>query len=139
MTIPHIDELGTPAAYNHYTTGWAWAFDTPFPYWKRWAGYEGGVADMCFMSWPARIDAQHGACGSSTRTLLTWSRPSTNCLSIELPETIKGYPQSAIEGESFAASLTDPKAPGKQSQFYAMLGQRSIYDEAGSPAHSIRR
>ena len=35
---------------NHYNTGWAWAFDTPFPYWKRWAGYEGGVADMCLVS-----------------------------------------------------------------------------------------
>lgn len=44
-TLPHIDELGSPSAYNHYNTGWAWAFDTPFPYWKRWAGYEGGVAD----------------------------------------------------------------------------------------------
>ncbi len=46
-TMSHIDELGTPASNNHYNTGWAWAFDTPFPYWKRWAGEEGGVADMC--------------------------------------------------------------------------------------------
>ena len=127
MTIPHIDELGTPAAYNHYTTGWAWAFDTPFPYWKRWAGYEGGVADMCFMSWPARIDAQQEPRQQYTHAVDVV--PTIyELLEIELPETIKGYPQSAIEGESFAASLTDPKAPGKQSQFYAMLGQRSIYD-----------
>ncbi len=54
-TLPHIDELGTPASNNHYNTGWAWAFDTPFPYWKRWAGAEGGVADMCIVSWPAQI------------------------------------------------------------------------------------
>jgi len=40
--LPHIDELGGPGAYNHYCTGWAWAFDTPFPYWKRFAGYEPG-------------------------------------------------------------------------------------------------
>jgi hypothetical protein len=40
---------------------------------------------------------------------------------------LKGYPQSPIEGESFAASLTDPKVPGKETQFFAMLGQRSIY------------
>ena len=45
-TLPHIDELGSPNSYNHYNTGWAWALDTPFPYWKRWAGYEGGVSDM---------------------------------------------------------------------------------------------
>ena len=53
-TSQHIDELGSPSSYNHYNTGWAWAFDTPFPYWKRWAGYEGGVADMCLVAWPAR-------------------------------------------------------------------------------------
>ncbi len=58
QTLPHIDELGSPASYNHYNTGWAWAFDTPFPYWKRWAGYEGGVSDMCLVSWPAKIPAQ---------------------------------------------------------------------------------
>ena len=50
LTLQHIDELGSPQSYNHYNTGWAWAFDTPFPYWKRWAGYEGGVADMCLVS-----------------------------------------------------------------------------------------
>ncbi len=127
LTIPHMDELGTPASYNHYTTGWAWAFDTPFPYWKRWAGYEGGVADMCFLSWPARIDAQQEPRQQYTHAVDVV--PTIyELLEIEPPETIKGYPQSAIEGESFAASLTDPKAPGKQTQYYAMLGQRSIYD-----------
>ena len=58
-TLTHIDELGGPLSNNHYNTGWAWAFDTPFPYWKRWAGYEGGVSDMCIVSWPERISA-HG-------------------------------------------------------------------------------
>jgi hypothetical protein len=61
LTLEHIDELGTPASYNHYNTGWAWAFDTPFPYWKRWAGYEGGIADMCLVSWPAKDPATHRA------------------------------------------------------------------------------
>jgi len=55
--LAHFDELGTPASNNHYCTGWAWAFDTPFPYWKRWAGYEGGVTDMMLVSWPAKIAA----------------------------------------------------------------------------------
>ena len=41
----------------------------------------------------------------------------------------QGLQQSPIEGESFAAALTDPAAPGKRTQFYAMLGQRSIYHE----------
>ena len=54
----HLDELGSPKSYNHYCTGWAWAFDTPFPYWKRFAGYEGGVSDMCIVAWPKGIKAK---------------------------------------------------------------------------------
>ena len=128
MTMSHIDELGTPASNNHYNTGWAWALDTPFPYWKRWAGEEGGVADMCLVSWPDRIPAS-----SEPRQQYVHAVDLVptiyDLLGIEPPETINGYLQSPIEGESFAAALTDPSVPGKSTQFYTMLGQRSIYHE----------
>lgn len=127
-TLPHIDELGSPASYNHYNTGWAWAFDTPFPYWKRWAGYEGGVSDMCLVAWPARIAAQDEPRQQYVHAVDVV--PTVyELLGITPPDVIKGYPQSPIEGESFAASLAEPGAPGKRTQFYAMLGQRSIYHE----------
>jgi arylsulfatase A-like enzyme len=128
LSLEHIDELGSPLSYNHYNTGWAWAFDTPFPYWKRWAGYEGGVSDMCMVAWPAKIAAtkdvrnQYIHAVDVVPTLY-------DLMGITPPEVIKGYPQSPIEGESFAASLTDAGAPGKATQFYAMLGQRSIYHQ----------
>jgi arylsulfatase len=126
MTIPHIDELGTPVSYNHYNTGWAWAFDTPFPYWKRWAGYEGGVADMCFIAWPARIEPQTEPRHQYVHAVDVV--PTIyELLEIEAPAAIKGYPQRPIEGESFAGSLGNADAPGKDTQFYAMLGQRAIY------------
>lgn len=127
-TLPHLDELGTPVSYNHYNTGWAWAFDTPFPYWKRWAGYEGGVADMCVVSWPARIEAS--AEPRSQYVHAVDVVPTIyELLGITPPAVLKGYTQSPLEGESFAASLTDPTAPGKDVQFYTMLGQRSLYHE----------
>ena len=127
-TLPHLDELGTPKSNNHYNTGWAWAFDTPFPYWKRWAGEEGGTSDMCVISWPAKIPAsteprqQYVHAVDVVPTIY-------DLLGIEPPETINGYLQSPIEGESFAAALTDPTVPGKTTQFYTMLGQRSIYHD----------
>ena len=31
-----LDELGGPKTYNHYTNGWAMAFNTPFKMWKRY-------------------------------------------------------------------------------------------------------
>jgi len=127
-TLPHIDDLGTPKTYNHYNTGWAWAFDTPFPYWKRWAGYEGGVADMCVVAWPKEIKPskefrqQYVHAVDVVPTVY-------DLLGITPPETLKGYLQSPIEGESFAAVLKDAKAPGKSTQFYTMLGNRALYHE----------
>ena len=55
--LKYLDELGSPKTYNHYPTGWAWAFNTPFKMWKRYASYEGGTADPLIVSWPAGIEA----------------------------------------------------------------------------------
>ncbi len=127
-TLLHIDELGTPVSNNHYNTGWAWAFDTPFPYWKRWAGYEGGVADMCLVAWPKQIKPQKDVRNQYIHAVDVV--PTIyELLGVEPPDVIKGYTQNPIEGESFAAALTDATAPGKETQFYAMLGQRSIYHQ----------
>jgi arylsulfatase len=41
--LPLIDELGGPGAYNHYPTGWAVAFSTPFRMFKRYS-YKGASA-----------------------------------------------------------------------------------------------
>jgi arylsulfatase A-like enzyme len=128
LTVPYIDKLGTTEAFNNYNTGWAWAFDTPFPYWKRWAGYEGGVADMCLVSWPAKIPPQvqprqqyvHAVDVVPTLYELMGITP---------PEVIRGAVQSPLEGESFAASLTDADAPAKETQFFTMLGGRSLYHQ----------
>ena len=57
--LQYLDVLGTPLTYNHYPTGWAWAFNTPFKLWKRYSNYEGGTADPLIVSWPQRI-TEHG-------------------------------------------------------------------------------
>jgi arylsulfatase len=127
-TLERIEQLGSADSYNHYNTGWAWALDTPFPYWKRWAGAEGGVADMCLISWPAKL-----APDSTPRQQYVHAVdvvPTVyDLLGITPPETIKGHLQSPIEGDSFVKVLTDPDAPGRRTQFYSMLGQRSIYHD----------
>ncbi len=54
-----IDELGGPRAHNNYPWGWTMAGNTPFKRWKREV-HEGGVADPCIVSWPARLPAGGG-------------------------------------------------------------------------------
>ncbi len=43
QNVAMIDQLGSPDTYNHYPTGWATAFSTPFKMFKRYT-YQGGVA-----------------------------------------------------------------------------------------------
>ncbi len=38
-----LDELGGPKTYNHYSNGWAMAFNTPFKLWKRYE-FNGGTS-----------------------------------------------------------------------------------------------
>src|SRR6476620_9875351 len=106
--LEYLDVLGTPLTYNHYPTGWAWAFNTPFKLWKRYANYEGGTADPLIVSWPQRI-TEHGL-----RTQYTHAVdivPTVyQALGIEAPETLKGYTQHPREGVSFEASFDDPAA-----------------------------
>ncbi|HEX5619547.1 MAG TPA: arylsulfatase [Solirubrobacteraceae bacterium] len=125
--LARLDELGSPTAYNHYNTGWAWAFDTPFPYWKRFAGYEGGVADPLIVSWPKGIAAR-GEVRHQYVHAVDVVPTIYDLLDIDPPDVLKGYTQSPIEGESFGASFTDAGAPGRETQFFSMLGMRALYD-----------
>ena len=126
--LKHLDSLGGTMSYNHYNTGWAWAFDTPFPYWKRFSGYEGGTADACIVSWPNGIAAR-GEVREQYIHAVDVVPTLYDLLGVTPPPVLKGYTQSDIEGESFVASLTDTAAPERETQFYSMLGQRAIYHQ----------
>ena len=117
-------QLGTPTSYNHYCSGWAWAFDTPFPYWKRFAGYEGGTADLCVLSWPEGIRArvvrgQYAHAVDITPTLY-------DLLGVAPPPIINGHAQSRSR-EELRCGTRRRGAPGPSTQFSSMLGQRAMY------------
>ena len=124
--LPFIDELGGPNTYNHYPTGWAWAFNTPFKMWKRYSNFEGGTADPMIVSWPSRISAtgvrrQYAHAVDIVPTVY-------ECLGVDPPGVVKGHTQHPIEGISFASTFTDAEAQtGKTTQFYSMLGTRGIW------------
>jgi arylsulfatase len=124
--LAHLDELGSPTSYNHYNTGWAWAFDTPFPYWKRFAGYEGGLADPLIVAWPRGITAR-GEVRDQYLHAVDVVPTIYDMLGIDPPDVLKGWTQSPVEGESFAASFADAGAAGRETQFYSMLGMRALY------------
>jgi arylsulfatase len=131
--LPFLDELGGPRTYNHYPTGWACAFNTPFKLWKRYSNWEGGTADPMIVSWPARI-TKTGARRQYTHAV-DIVPTIYECLGIDPPEVVKGYTQFPIEGISFAAAFDDPGAKtGKQTQFYSMGGTRAIWHDGWKAA-----
>jgi arylsulfatase len=131
--LPFIDELGGPNTYNHYPTGWACAFNTPFKLWKRYSNWEGGTADPMIVSWPARI-TEHGIRRQYTHAC-DIVPTIYDALGVEAPEAVKGYTQHPLEGISFAATFDNADAKtGKDTQFYSMLGTRAIWHDGWKAA-----
>jgi arylsulfatase len=124
--LQYLDELGSPATYNHYPVGWAWAFNTPFKMWKRY-NFEGGVADPMIVSWPKGIQAK----GELRHQFLhaTDVVPTMyDLLGVELPEEVKGYQQLPLEGVSFRSTFESDDVPTpKETGFFSMLGSRAIW------------
>ena len=125
------DVWGTEKTYNHMSAGWAWAFDTPFPWTKQKASQLGGIHQGMAMSWPERIKDKGGlrdqfdhvidvvptileAAGSARRRSSTASS------------------REPIEGMSimYTFDAKNAKAPSRHTtQYFEMMGQWAIYNE----------
>lgn len=121
-----VDELGGVNTYNHYPTGWAVAFCTPFKMYKRYAAYSGGTCDMLIISWPKGIKGrgirhQYHHAVDIVPTVL-------ECLNMPLPPSVKGYTQWPLEGVSMRYTFDDSFAlTRKDAQYYLMLGSRGMW------------
>ena len=127
QNLAMLDQLGSPETYNHYPTGWAAAFSTPFRMFKRYT-YQGGVCDPLVISWPAGIEArgevrdQYHHATDIVPTIL-------ECCGIEFPEFVQGYEQTPLPGVSMRYSFDDADAPtAKQVQYYEMMGTRGAVE-----------
>jgi arylsulfatase A-like enzyme len=123
-----IDELGGTSTYNHYPTGWAMAFNTPFKMWKRY-DYNGGTADPCILSWP-KVLGHGGELRHQYHHVVDIVPTILDLLGVEMPEQIGGHVQSKMDGVSMRSAVAEADAPSaRHAQFYAMLGSRSIWHD----------
>lgn len=124
-----IDELGSPSTYNHYPTGWAWAFNAPYKMFKRYV-LEGGIADPCIIAWPKMMKNVGGGVRDQYHHCVDIVPTILDCLGIEPPDSLKGYTQSPIQGVSMRYTFDNPDAPSaRHTQYYSMLGTRAIYHD----------
>ncbi len=128
--LKYLDVLGGPDTYNHYPTGWAVAFSTPFQMFKRYSNYAGGTCDPMVIHWPKGIKAkgeirhQYHHSTDIVPTIL-------DVCGLKMPETYRGVKQYPLSGVSMRYSF-DAKADGptqKKRQYYAMLGTRGMWED----------
>jgi arylsulfatase A-like enzyme len=129
-----IDKLGSPDTYNHYPTGWAVAFSTPYRMFKRYSQYAGGTCDPLIVHWPKGIKArgevrhQYHHCTDIVPTIL-------ECCGIEMPDVVDGVKQTPLPGVSMKYSFDNAEAPTtKETQYYEMVGTRGIWHKGWKAA-----
>jgi arylsulfatase len=132
--VKYLDVLGGPDTYNHYPTGWAVAFSTPFQMFKRYSQYSGGTCDPLVIHWPngikARGEVRHQYHHSTdiVPTILEACR-------LEMPKQYRGVQQYPLNGISMHYTFDDDNAPTrKRRQYYAMLGTRGIWQDGWKAA-----
>jgi arylsulfatase A-like enzyme len=124
--LPMLEKLGSRETYNHYPTGWAVAFSTPFRMFKRYT-YQGGVCDPLVISWPKGIKAR-GEVRHQYHHSIDIVPTILECCGVEMPKVLNGYEQTPLPGVSMRYSFDAPEAPTtKETQYYEMLGSRGIW------------
>ena len=132
--MKHLETLGSPDTYNHYPTGWATAFSTPFQMFKRYSQYAGGTCDPLVIHWPKGITAkgevrhQYHHSTDIVPTIL-------DVLGLEMPKVYRGVEQYPLSGVSMRYTFDNAKAATqKKRQYYTMLGTRGIWQDGWKAA-----
>jgi arylsulfatase len=131
--LPRQDQIGGPAAYNHYPWGWAWAGNTPFRRWKKEV-YRGGCTDNLIVHWPAGIKAK-GELRTQFAHAIDMAPTVLEALGFEPPDTIRGVTQSPFAQRRYhrwAGLCTYPPPPTTGRSAHA------VYRGVGSPGRNIR-
>ncbi len=126
--LDRIDEIGGFRAYNHYPWGWAWAGNTPFKLWKRYA-WLGGVRTPLVIRWPGHI-ADPGGVRTQFAHAIDLTPTVLEAVGLEPPGIVDGVTQLPMDGVSLGPTLADPAAPeSRATQYFEMLGSRAIYHQ----------
>jgi len=130
LNMKMIDKLGGPDTYEHYPTGWAVAFSTPFRMFKRYAEYSGGTSDPLVISWPKGIKAR-GEIRNQYHHSVDIVPTILEIVGIEMPKAYRGVEQFPLSGVSMKYTFdATPDAPTqKKRQFYTIYGTRGIWED----------
>jgi arylsulfatase A-like enzyme len=125
----HIDDFGTPAAYNHYAVGWAHAMDTPYQWTKQVASHWGGTRNGTIVHWPNGFAAR-GEVRSQFHHVIDVAPTVLEAAGLPHPTFVNGVEQHPIEGVSMGYSFDGAgEADRHGTQYFEMFCNRGIYHE----------
>ncbi len=123
----HIDEFGTPKAFNIYAVGWAHAMDTPYQWTKQVASHWGGTRNGTVVHWPNGIKAK-GEIRNQFHHVIDVAPTILEAAGLPRPVMVNGVQQKPYEGVSMAYSFEDAQAPEHhETQYFEMYVNRGIY------------
>jgi arylsulfatase len=127
--IQHMDELGSPRAFNHYAVGWAHAMDTPYQWTKQVASHFGGTRNGTIVHWPRGIKAR-GELRTQFAHVIDVAPTVLEAATLPEPTLVNGVMQEPLHGVSMMYSFDDAKATGRhETQYFEMLCNRGIYHQ----------
>jgi arylsulfatase len=125
----HIDDFGTPRAYNHYAVGWAHAMDTPYQWTKQVASHWGGTRNGTIVRWPDGIKAK-GELRNQFHHVIDVAPTVLEVAGIPEPTQVHGVDQKPYEGVSMRYAFDDAAAAERhETQYFEMFCNRGIYDK----------
>ncbi|MEJ1240533.1 arylsulfatase [Chryseolinea sp. T2] len=133
--LARASEIGGPKSEPHFPIGWAFAANTPFPWVKQVASHFGGSRNPMVVSWP-KVIKHDGVMRSQFLHLIDVVPTILDVMQIKMPEYVDGVKQIPLQGKSFRATFTDPKAPEiRTTQYFEVFANRAIYNNGWVAAH----
>jgi arylsulfatase len=122
--LRRIDEIGTARTEAGYPRPWALAGDTPLRRYKLWP-YSGGTRTPMIVRWHGEVP-DPGAIRHQYVDVIDIAPTVLEAAGARFEAIIDGVHQIPVAGRSFAASIRDKAAPGRQVQYFLYRGNRAI-------------
>lgn len=123
-----LDKLGGPDAVAGMGWGWAWATNAPFKWFKQYGSHLGGTRNPLVVSWPKGISGR--GIRSQFTDVVDVMPTILDLAGVQIPDSVNGVKQQAVDGISFRYALDAPDAPERRhTQYFEMMGNHGIYHD----------
>jgi arylsulfatase A-like enzyme len=116
-----------PATKWTDSTGWAWARNAPFRFYKQ-NQFEGGIATPAIVHWPAGLKAKPGAVDSTPAHLVDVLPTLLDLSGVENPATFPGREPTPLAGVSLAPILSGKPLGPRPPIHFLFENDRALRD-----------